>query len=404
MINTVVNAVPEHFGAEAGCARQMRGGVCLSWCLGAAKVALYLVFSFNAYLGCWWTAFNPALTTCAHPPLPVNQSGLQVLVAGFAKTGTRTLSRTLYQIGYERSYHGEDFLQFVWHPHFKEHWAKPENGGHRLAPIGLPWKPTDTGKVLLEATPPEKLAELLSRCRVDALALDGIEHLFWHVYRVSPGVKVIVLNWRTFEEARKSFEQFAAVFVPWQVASTCLSSACGVLPWNVVFSVIEPLIGNPLLEYQRQGAPPSQQVMNPYVVMWSKACAFLVGGHWWTGLSAWPRMTKEAHAAFFKTVKWIVPPGDRMDFDPRKHTYEDLCRFLGMSECRRSGRIPRARNVFNTEIDFLPTTLITTPMLVYMHWVNYRVIKWILGLVWRALTAALRLCCRRCSRSRSKAE
>ncbi|CAE7247070.1 ACC1 [Symbiodinium sp. CCMP2592] len=44
---------------------------------------------------------------CAHEPLPGNQSGVKVLVAGLAKCGTRTICHALNEIGVN-AYHSED--------------------------------------------------------------------------------------------------------------------------------------------------------------------------------------------------------------------------------------------------------------------------------------------------------
>ncbi|CAE7352394.1 ACC1 [Symbiodinium pilosum] len=50
---------------------------------------------------------------CAHEELPGNQSGVKVIVAGFAKSGTRTICHALNDIGIN-AYHSEDFHFLPW--------------------------------------------------------------------------------------------------------------------------------------------------------------------------------------------------------------------------------------------------------------------------------------------------
>lgn len=66
----------------------------------------------------------------------------------------------------------------------------------------------DQDKQVLLGTRPEELAAAISSCRVDALAFDGIEQLFSPVYKISPGAKVLLMNWRTFEQWQKSLTTF----------------------------------------------------------------------------------------------------------------------------------------------------------------------------------------------------
>eukprot|EP00413_Alexandrium_margalefii_P035666 CAMPEP_0204597642 /NCGR_PEP_ID=MMETSP0661-20131031/53910_1 /ASSEMBLY_ACC=CAM_ASM_000606 /TAXON_ID=109239 /ORGANISM="Alexandrium margalefi, Strain AMGDE01CS-322" /LENGTH=355 /DNA_ID=CAMNT_0051608339 /DNA_START=195 /DNA_END=1259 /DNA_ORIENTATION=+ len=328
--------------------------------------------------------------TCQYPPIGANQSGVKVLVAGFAKMGTRTLSRTLFQLGMERSYHGEELIMNVWFQHATNWLRRPENGGHSMPEVYIPWRRGDQGLQVLNGVPSEEFADSIARCRVDAVALDGVEKLFWPIYDVSPGIKVVVLNWRTYQEATTSMWSFMSLFIPYLVLVGHFNSAASALPWGLITYVTEPLFGRSLRERMRSGKMMVNQVQDPYEVLWYKfVCTVRVCSHWFSGLSLWEGMTEEEHTEFFDTIRRKVPPENRLDFDPRKHTYEDLCRFLGMGECRRSGRLPRAINLGNYEIDFFPGTALTSPIVIFMHWVNFKSFRWLSRLVWKIAQTAL---------------
>eukprot|EP00415_Alexandrium_ostenfeldii_P000809 UN0809 len=315
--------------------------------------------------------------------------------------GTRTVSRTLYELGIERSYHGEELLMHVWSAHATDFFRKPENGGLRNVPVSLPWAPTNRSDMVLQATNQSTLAGLISSCKAEAVAFDGIEKLFFPVYAISPGAKVLVLNWRTFDEARVSMNNFFGLFLPYLIFLGHLFGSVQVLPWGLfVPYVTEPLFGNVAREYLQTGLPPVNQVQSPYSFIFMRFMSSMrIVSHWFDGLCLWDGMTQERHTAFFEQIQKIVPPQDRMDFDVRKNTYEDLCKFLGMKECRRSGKLPRAINLGNHELDFLPAFVLCLPILLGLHWINFRIFTWSLQTARGAAVA----CCRR-RRQHSKAE
>ncbi|CAE8606471.1 unnamed protein product, partial [Polarella glacialis] len=78
--------------------------------------------------------------------------------------------------------------------------------------------------------------------------------------------------------------------------------------------------------------------------------------HWFAGLH-WVPSGEEEYKAFFQQVRDRVPKEDIFEWDMKKHTWEDLCGFLGSHRladglCPASGRLPRAVNTLNFEQDF----------------------------------------------------
>jgi len=359
---------------------------CASIAVFLVKLVAYLCCCFGAAQHGFWMRFHQYNATCRYPALPANQSGVKVMIAGFAKMGTRTLSRTLFELGYEHSYHGEEYLQYVWHPISYEYWARPENGGLAVAPIGSLFRSQTTDLEVLASTPPELLAARTSSCRTDAVALDGAEALFWPLMQVSPDAKVLVLNWRTFGEAGTAFRKFTRQLFPYLYMVGSLDVGLHLLPWPLLFHALEPLFGRPAKQSLETGRPAFNQVETPYYMSWvrhnsmSRFC-----GHWLLGLSQWSALTEAGYGAFFERIKREVPPARRLDFDPRKTTYEDLCRFLQLEPCKKSGRIPRAINLGNHELDFFPAYAMLMPMHLTVHWCNWNFIHWLSWQVWLGL-------------------
>merc|ERR1719362_1888553 len=84
---------------------------------------------------------------------------------------------------------------------------RSENGGRRsktvsfirmLMTLVIGATFNDDQKVL-DDLKTETLARRLSQCRVDAVALDGMDRLHEIVINASPDVQVILLDWRSYE-------------------------------------------------------------------------------------------------------------------------------------------------------------------------------------------------------------
>mmetsp|Transcript_61343 Transcript_61343/g.193267 ORF Transcript_61343/g.193267 Transcript_61343/m.193267 type:complete len:151 (+) Transcript_61343:1-453(+) len=102
-----------------------------------------------------------------------------------------------------------------------------------------------------------------------------------------------------------------------------------------------------------------------------------VYSHWWGGLMA-AAPSKEEYEGFYQEVRRRTPPENLLSFDFRKNTYEDLCRFLGVEVCPRSGILAHAPNV--NAWDKLPFEEVTEPMMLapvflLFHWVDWKVFR-----------------------------
>jgi len=341
-----------------------------------------------------WKPLIDTSTECEHPALPGNNSGVKVLVAAFAKMGTRTMSRSLYQLGLTHSYHSEEISLHVWSDLAAKFWRRPENAGVKV-PVGMPYVGrTTTDLEVLAATRPGELAAALSRCKVDAMAFDGLELLFWPVYEVSPDAKVIVLNWRTWQELLTSSVNFAGWFSHLMYIGAYLSSSMHALPWGAAFHALDPLVGRPIQRLLSSGGAPVNQEQGPLVMLWYRMMSgYRVTNHFFHGLGAGSNATfygmlvrEHVQAEFFERVHREVPPERRLDFDPRKQGYEDLCKFLEISNCPRRGLLPRAVSVYAHERDFPLSFAFCVVVYVVLHWANWKIYSALLSSLLGALT------------------
>lgn len=302
--------------------------------------------------------------SCSHPPLPANETGLEVLVAGITKSGTRTICHALNDIGI-RAYHSEDFFFWSVWDWSSNRWKQRGVTSYE-API----------VTLLPAAPhaDEELAAAISKCRVKAVALDGLELFFEPLYRMSAGAKVILLDWRSFEEFRRSWDNFMpklALMCYFNIYSTCSLS---VLPWGALLRVLDPLVGSPLAQTIREGGPPLCEVCGP--MMWSYCGLFSEQRQYrsWKYSPASNHMpeTEAEYIEWHAAVKRLVPSDRLMSWNHKKNTFEDLCAFLGVEPCPRRGRLPRALNTWLFERDFPIAGAASLVVKFFFHWVNWR--------------------------------
>merc|ERR1712050_565633 len=103
----------------------------------------------------------------------------------------------------------------------------------------------------------------ISKCRVEAMAFDGINQLFWPIYEMSPGVKVIVLNWRTHQEIKASSSSFGRGLYWSLFLLNLLVISIHILPWNAfVLPILDPLFGSPIDDHMRNGKPFHEGLFN----------------------------------------------------------------------------------------------------------------------------------------------
>lgn len=307
-------------------------------------LALLLWGNIAEFTGIWNNLVHWDIP-CGHPQNPMNHSGVRVLVYGFAKTGTRTMTRALYQVGFNHSYHAEEFNLHVWSRLYDAYW---ERGASKWQNVPYNWR----GLAVLRSIPLQQLSVAISRCRVDAVAFDGIERLFGPVFHVSWGAKVISLNWRPYSDYEKSMKTFLPMLVFQVLLSTSFMGSFTVLPYGVVLKVIDPLIGRPIENLLRSGGPPINQKQTLVIKLFHYVSNIQkIAKHWTNGLMYVPD-DEEKYDSYFRDIRTRLPAEDLLEWDMSRHGWEDLCRFVG-ADCRgRKGKLPRAVNVLNFERDF----------------------------------------------------
>jgi len=327
---------------------------------------------------------------CKHPQLPANQSGVKVLVAALGKSGTRTVNHALNDIGI-RSYHSEDLALWPireWALRMRKH--HPENWH---------WTPGQWAWYLLsepEAKAHEELAGALSRCGVEAVTLDGFELLTWPIYDLSPDVKVLWLNWRTFDQWSESMQAFVPKLLTMCNFNVFTSSSTYVIPWGIIVRLLDPLYGSPVATALADGGPVITELGGPLMFFYQQSLNYY--NHYTTLM---PRADgqsplvfaekKEDYEQIMNTVLEHVPPERYMEVDVRKTTYEDICSFLAVSPCPIQGKMPRAVNTWIWEVDFPIAGVVVCALRFFMHWVN-----------WRLFVGARSYCRRRLSRGKEK--
>jgi len=407
-------------------------------------VLIYIVILFNLQKSNLWTWTYEWESRCIYPPLPANQSGAKVVVAGFAKTGTWAMTKNLNLI-YNRTYHSEEFMVHVWDHLATEYWMRPENGGRR-PPINhllfteyyankefrrtgrrpIPdmvlatestMKGGDAGENL--TLPPdderfpnddlkvvadlkhETLAAHMSRCRVDSIAFDGLDGIFWHVYDVSPGAKVILLDWRSYQSWRESLARFATKFLLLTLATNVMYSSLHGLPWGFLVRQFDRATGGRVDEMLRTGGVfLVKEYDAPFQLWCTLTFQRTVVSHWWGGLQR-VVLSKAEYDGFFQEVARRTPPENLLRWNFKKNTWEDLCRFLSVQDCPDSGLLEHANNV--NAWDKFPWEETTEPMMLapvflFCHWVNWRVYMAIITAIAAIVMAPCRLvwslCCR----------
>jgi len=366
---------------------------------------VYVLLSL--YINCKgvWRWANEWDIQCEHPPLAGNQSGLKVVLAGWAKCGTWTLSHALGQLGYN-AYHSQEFNYHVWSPIADEYWMRPENGGRRSKIVTIPTLPfamqpnaTDPSALpfpsedweVLKNMKTETLARGLSKCRVDAVALDGIQNLHEAVIDASPGVKVLMLDWRTFEKWDASMVFQGKSMVPIQLFfDVVFYSSLHFLPWGLLVKAIDPLINNDIEKLLKTGGPPFIQKCPVGVMLWHPfAKNRQIYSHWMMGLGFTKQQRDEKeYYALFEKVRKKVPESNILSWDFKTKGWEDLCTFLNVKDCPKKGKLKTEPNgytdlfrnggrgwEFNCDEPF-----ILAPLYICLHWVNFKLFITILTL------------------------
>lgn len=346
-----------------------------------------------------WQWANEWDIECQHQPLPVNQSGVKVILAGWAKSGTWTMSASLGKLGLN-SHHSQEFLAHVWSPLADDYWLRRSNRKTSVS-TAFHWPlikalggeiPNDNLAVFEDLTT-ERLAERVSRCRVDAVALDGIAPMHLPLIKASPDVKVIMLDWRDYDGWLKSMANqndsmaIAAIFMHF------FYNSLQFLPWGLLVKAIDPFINNDIEKLLKTGGPPFIQECPLGVMLWHPFVKYRqIYSHWSCPLSMDPPPNPEKpdFERLFKTVREAVPEKNILSWNFKTKGWEDLCGFLDIKNCPFQGRLKTEPNGY-TDLwrnggrgwDFNcdePFALI--PVYIVLHIINFKIFTAVLyGLI-----------------------
>ncbi|CAK9052546.1 unnamed protein product [Durusdinium trenchii] len=314
----------------------------LAWLLFLLKLMAFLALSLHAKISDWWHFATEFPVGCAHPPLPGNHSGIKVLVLGLAKTGTRTICHALNELGV-RAYHSEEMQK-----------------DDELA---------------------SRLMEKIGRCRMEAIALDGLETLFDPLAKANPDAKVIMMNWRTFRQWRNSLDTFVHKLTVMVYHNIITGSSLGLLPWLALLQPLDRLSGGHVEHLLRSGGPPITEVGGPMVWLYHQSMNHRRQYECWTppSTSIAPQ-TEEEYQDFYGKAKKYFSKEQIFDWDPRKNTLEELCNFLGIDPCIKKGKVPKAINTWIFERDFPIAANAVIVLRLFLHWVNWKLFDALLSL------------------------
>jgi len=226
------------------------------------------------------------------------------------------------------------------------------------------------------------LAYRLSKCRVDAMAFDGIEPLFYPVYDASPGVKVVILSWRTYEEWQKSLDVFSVKFFLQLAVQACLNNSPHFLPWGaIVMPVLDMLGGGGIDKFLRNGDSLTFTKGLAVRFFHNQVFARRYVSHALSGLEKMMYLDRESYYAFFEEIRKRVPEKDRMEWNVRKNNLQDLCDFLGIKGhpgCRE--KMPRV-TVEILRFERNEPLVFTTLVAIYiaLHVLNYKILYGTIG-------------------------
>eukprot|EP00445_Apocalathium_hangoei_P010036 CAMPEP_0203883218 /NCGR_PEP_ID=MMETSP0359-20131031/27331_1 /ASSEMBLY_ACC=CAM_ASM_000338 /TAXON_ID=268821 /ORGANISM="Scrippsiella Hangoei, Strain SHTV-5" /LENGTH=392 /DNA_ID=CAMNT_0050803393 /DNA_START=31 /DNA_END=1206 /DNA_ORIENTATION=+ len=351
------------------------------WCWVGAKVILLSYVGLNfGICSVWDWAWEP-LTSCQRPlTLPANVSGIKVLVYAPAKTGTKSMTKALLQLGFGQTFHSEDVLASVWAPLADAFWRRPENGAAlpfaTVWPPALkstPYNPTTSDLKVLGGLEPGALATELQRCGVEAVAFDGLEELFWPIFDASPEAKVVSLNWRTWPQYKHSHEEW-----DWDLSValwllTMVGSPVHLLPWSVLLlPLLELLSDNDVHRWLSTGGPPltSGGAGVARRFFWYNTSFRRWMTHIKGGLER--RFANEAeYIDYFAEARRRVPAERFFEWDMSRHSMEDLCKFLDISEhpaCAQVGPLTKGTNLLYVEREEPLVTLALLPLYLVLHW------------------------------------
>ena len=338
------------------------------WILGAI-----LLVAFGTYLTVvdFWSSVTKFPINCQGPEQRANRSNVKVVVAGFAKSGTRTIARALNEIGIQ-AYHSEDLFLWV----YREYASSWYQLNKTMKPPELVQRLYDDPRALTF------YASALSRCQVQAVVLDGLEHTTFPTLESNPDATIIKLDWRPYDDYKNSFDTFLPKLRLMALQHLIVGSSLNApIPWGALLRLIDLLTGRPIENALRTGGPPLCAGGGPMMWMYYHN---LIWKHQMRHTSSTAMVPKHEseYVEFFEAVTAKVPKENQLSFNPKKSTYEDLCLFLGISRCPRAGKFAKPVNTFPFEREFRCTSFVIEVVRPFLHWVN-----------WRLCCGLVRACC-----------
>jgi len=365
------------------------------------KVVAYLTVSFLCYLFSLWNwTYEPVGFNCRGDFIGKNISGVKVLVYSTSRSGTTEMSRTLGKF-YTNSWKGEDFLSNMWAPFADTYWQDPEKGGgmfpwQSLSAIGAPayqvsdfvsrgskgWL-ADQEVIKGWSEIHEWLAGGLAMCNVKTLTFDYIDNIFWHVYEVSSDAKVVMLNWRSYQEWRQSRANFKQETRLERFVDIISHLGMHTLPYNAgVLPFYDGYTGNKMLDGMNRGVAMRDYTSPQLNLLKHSFYERRVLQHYNSGMGR--DFTEKEYNDFWAEGKKRIPKERLLEFDMTKNTVGDLCKFLGISGDPRcdAGKLPKRHlGMWPTEKENPEIFLMNLPYLLLCHVVSYKVVMKAFGLL-----------------------
>ncbi|CAJ1328164.1 unnamed protein product, partial [Effrenium voratum] len=263
------------------------------------------------------------------------------------------------------------------------HDVRKEGGPHAQLPAALLAQ-----EMLHDQALAGRLMQKISKCRMGAVALDGLEILTEPIIKHSPGAKVIVLNWRTFPEWKKSLEKFIPKLVVMCLHNLFTGASLGLLPWLALLRPLDRLLSSPVEGVLREGGPPITEVSGPLMWMYHQSLNHRRQYECWAEptTTVYPESEDDFKSFYADTMKHFSKD-DIFEWDPRKNTMTELCKFLGIEPCPKTGKVPRAINTWIFERDFPIAAQAVIVLRFFLYWVNWK--------LFAALLSALMRCFRK---------
>lgn len=305
---------------------------------------------------------------------------MKVVVVAFPDCGSTDMLAALKKLGIDNTYTGEDFRFFLWHPIATRYWLRRVGGDwHDLPYPGNPIKrDADYAFEVLKRTPDHVMAANISRCRPGALAMDGVAMAAHRIVRASPGVKIIRMRWRSLERSVKLQKRAFFDKMTWFLPFSIIFGAPSALPWGALVPVVDKHLGGGAAEqFVKSGRADFGVGKEPWTLTLFRGATYYsrVMAPDYHGV-AYDFSNHGLYVKYMDLIGNVTREQDVFEIDFRIHTYEDVCKFLDVSPCPKSGKIPMGVGDVPTDWPaYVPFALLTLPL----HWLNWKILGYLLA-------------------------